>query len=310
MLSLRSRDRINATLAWNASALAHGASALASNAARAWQRFDDPASAEPLARIGSLEVRLAARPKDVRRAQRVRYKVFYEQGAAVADRLAALQRRDLCPFDAICDHLIVLDRAAESRAMGGLRPKVVGTYRLLRQSVAARHSGFYTAQEFDVAPLLERHRDKRFLELGRSCVLPDYRSKRTIELLWRGIGSYVRRHGIDVLIGCASLEGTDPAALALPLSFLHHHARAAPEWQAEPLPRRAGAATILPIESVDRRRALASLPPLMKGYLRAGARFGEGVVVDRQFGTTDVLAIMPLAELDGRYLAHFGAADA
>src|SRR5205085_9696806 len=97
-------------------------------------------------------------------------------------------------------------------------------YRLLGQQAADRHGGFYTESEFDVGGLIERHRQLRFLELGRSCVLPPYRNKRTVELLWHGIWTYVRRHRFDVMIGCASLEGTDPVAsdrLALSLSFLH-----------------------------------------------------------------------------------------
>lgn len=277
-------------------------------AAVAWAEIGESVEASlSLGRLGGLEVRLAQRGKEIRRAQRVRYKVFFEEGHAVADRMSAFQRRDLCPFDSVCDHLIVVDHDRPGHGIGGPRPKVVGTYRLLRQSVAEDHFGFYSGQEFDVATLMARHADKTFLELGRSCVLPDYRSKRTIELLWRGIWAYAQRHGVDVLFGCASLSGTDPAPLALSLSFLHHHAGAAPEWQTLPLAGRETAPPPLPAAAVDRRIALAGLPPLLKGYLRAGARFTQGAVVDRQFGTTDVLAIMPLAELDARYLSHFGA---
>ena len=304
MHSARVRDRFAAALAWNASAIASGASSIAALALTPGLAE----TSESLGRLGSLEVRLAARKRDVRRAQRVRYKVFFEEGCAIPDRMSAFHRRDFCPFDEVCDHLIVIDHAAVSRRTGVARPKVVGTYRLLPQSVAERNFGFYTAGEFDIGPLLGRHRDKAFLELGRSCVLPDYRSKRTIELLWRGIWAYVQKHRVDVLIGCASLAGTEPAALIQGLSFLHHYAGAAPEWQASPLPGRNTATALLPASAFDRRQALASLPPLLKGYLRAGARFGDGIVVDRQFGTTDVLAIMPLAELDRRYLSHFGSA--
>ena len=112
------------------------------------------------------------------------------------------------------------------------KPPVVGTYRLLPQEAAKRNGGFYTDSEFDIASLIERHRGLRFLELGRSCVLPPYRNKRTVELLWHGIWSYVRQNNFDVMIGCASLEGTDPDRLALPLSFLHHFARAPDDWRA------------------------------------------------------------------------------
>ena len=139
-----------------------------------------------LGRFGNFEIRLAATHKDVRRAQRLRYKVFYEEGAAAALGMSALTRRDICPFDAFCDHLLVSDMAARN-SLGHARPKLVGTYRLLRRAVAERHGGFYSQSEFDIAPLLARHGSKNFLELGRSCVHAGYRTKRVIELLWRGL---------------------------------------------------------------------------------------------------------------------------
>jgi putative hemolysin len=261
-------------------------------------------AAETLGRLGALEVRLAKRAADIRRAQRLRYRVFYQELAAVADRKASLARRDIDPYDALCDHLLVLDHDIRHPLHG--RPPVVGTYRLLRQEIADRHQGFYSAAEFDIAPLLARHHNARFLELGRSCVLAPYRSKRTVELLWHGIWAYVLRHRIDVLIGCASLPGTDPDRLALPLSFLHHHARAEAPWQAQALPHRHVATNRLPKSMIDTKQALKALPPLLKGYLRLGGRIADGAVIDRQFGTTDVLVILPVAAISERYIDYFG----
>ena len=259
-----------------------------------------------LGRIGSLEVRLATKKSEIRRAQRLRYKVFYEEMSAVASPLAALKRRDVDPYDAVCDHLLVIDHAAiRAKPFRKARPKVVGTYRLLRGERADLAGGFYSAGEYDIAPLLDRHPDKRFLELGRSCVLKTYRTKRTVELLWQGIWAYVRHHRIDVMFGCASLEGTDPARLALPLSFLHHHARAPDIWSAKAVRDRFVAMDRLAPEAVDPKRALRALPPLVKGYLRLGATFGEGAVIDRQFGTTDVLVVLPVAAIAARYIGHF-----
>ncbi len=258
-----------------------------------------------LGRLGSLEVRLATRKREVRKAQRVRFKVFYEEGAAVADRRSALTRRDRCAFDAVCDHLLVVDHASAG-GLGLPRTKVVGTYRLLRQEVAQRRGGFASSAEFDLGPLLARHPRSRFLELGRSCVLPPYRSRRTIELLWRGLWRYAHHHRVDALIGCASFPGTDVSELALPLSYLHHHAAAAPEWRARARPDRLVDMAVLPPAQIDVRRAVAALPPLIKGYLRCGARFGEGAVVDHRFGTTDVLAVMPVATVDPRYAGFLG----
>jgi L-ornithine Nalpha-acyltransferase len=259
-----------------------------------------------LGRYGSFEIRLAATKKEIRKAQRLRYRVFYEEGQALAQRGAALVRRDLCPFDKFCDHLLVVDTAARN-SFGRVKPKVVGTYRLLRGEVAARHNGFYSQGEFDLAPLLARHADKNFLELGRSCVHPKYRSKRVIELLWRGLWIYAKHHHVDVLLGCASLPGVNPLALALPLSFLHRQASAEAEWQVQPRQGRAVPMSILDKAAVDAREGITALPPLLKAYVRIGAKFGDGAVIDNEFGTVDVFTIMPIADIEERHIAYFGS---
>ena len=262
-------------------------------------------SAATLGRLGPLEVRLAQEKKEIKRAQKLRYRVFYKDGTAIADAATLLARRDKDAFDKICDHLLVIDRSAKP-SMSGKQP-VVGTYRLLRQDVAERHGGFYTEDEFDIAGLIDRHPSLRFLELGRSCVLPPYRNKRTVELLWHGIWTYVRQHRLDVMIGCASFEGTDPERLALPLSFLHHYARAPEEWRATAHSHRRVEMNRMPKEAINPKAALHELPPLIKGYLRIGAYIGDGAVIDHQFGTTDVLVVMPVSAIHARYIDHFGA---
>ncbi|MFM6404503.1 MAG: GNAT family N-acetyltransferase, partial [Microcystis sp.] len=209
-------------------------------------------------------------------------------------------RRDADAYDAYCDHLLVLDRSARSGHQK--RSNMVGTYRLLRQEIAGLSRGFYTASEYDIAPLLARHPSTRFLELGRSCVAPGYRDKRTVELLWHGIWTYIHYHKIDALFGCASFSSTDVDALAIPLSFLHHKALAPPEWRVKARPERHIPMDCVEFTSIDPRAAIAALPPLIKGYLRVGARFGEGAVIDHQFGTTDVLVILPVEFIQTRYI--------
>lgn len=285
-------------------------------AAGALNRIDAPAQPRfPIAqdtppllseRAGPFELRLVASPKDLRQTQRLRYNVFYEEGGAIAGPQMARLRLDLCPFDAICDHLIVIDHEAVGRS-GRRRSKIVGTYRLLRREVAERHNGFYSQGEFDLAPLLTRHPRARILELGRSCVHPAYRSKRVVELLWRGLWLYATMHKMDALIGCASLPGTDFEAVRLPLSFLLTAARAEPEWDVAPHPLCAESFVPLPPSEVDARRALFALPPLLKAYLRTGAKFASRPVIDRQFGTIDVFTIVRFAEIEDRYIAHYGA---
>jgi putative hemolysin len=263
---------------------------------------------ETLGRIGSLEVRMARNFKEIKKAQRLRYEVFYEEMSAIANSNTLATRRDADPFDAYCDHLLVVDHACLKRnKLGRLKPEIVGTYRILRQEIADQHSGFYTAGEYDIQKLIDANPGKRFMELGRSCVLKPYRNKKTVELLWHGIWSYVLRNKIDVMLGCASIEGTDPEELAGQLSFLHHNVRAPQEWRVRAVEDKYVEMNRLPKDQINSKEALRALPPLVKGYLRLGAFIGDGAVVDRQFGTTDVLIILPVSELNTRYVNYYGA---
>lgn len=266
---------------------------------------------EPLGRMGSLEVRLARTAEEVDAAQALRYRVFYEEMSAVADQRTLARRRDSDGFDAVCDHLVVLDREAprsdpDPSGSAGGQSEIVATYRLLPKDAAESSDGLYTAGKFDLQPLFRCHQDMRFLEVGRSCVLEPYRRRRTVELLWHGIWAYCRRNRIDVMLGCASLQGTDPDQHAMALSFLHHNARGEGEWAATPVAGQGVRMDRLPAEQVDRRAAMSALPPLLKGYLRLGAKIGDGAVVDPQFGTTVVLVVLPIAGISARYMRHFG----
>jgi len=254
--------------------------------------------------MGSLEVRLATAEPEIRQAQALRYAVFFEEGGAKPEANARLARRDLCRFDRVCDHLIVVDL---SRLEADGAPTVVGAYRLLRGETAAANFGFYSAGEFDVASLIARHPSKRLLELGRSCVASGYRGKRALELLWRGIWAYARHHRIDVMFGCASFPGADPAAHAHALHFLRGAGEPDPLWDVAAAAGRAAREAPSCLAPIDSRAALRALPPLIKGYWRLGAKFGSQSVVDESFGATDVFAVMPVADIEPRYLQHFGA---
>ena len=259
--------------------------------------------------IGTLQVRLAEGNADVRSAQRLRYDVFYREMSATPTIAARFRQRDEDPFDAVCDHLLVFDNDVDKSVAwrSGRKPRVVGTYRVLRQEIAERGAGFYTQGEYDIAPLIAaRASTHKFMELGRSCVLKPYRNKRTVELLWHGLWTYVREHKIDVMIGCASFEGTDLAAHAMALSFLHHYAMAPSDWIVRAHAERHMPMDLLPKDRVDAKSAVKALPPLIKGYLRLGAFVGDGAVIDKQFGTIDVLICLPVENIDPRYFEHFG----
>jgi L-ornithine Nalpha-acyltransferase len=261
-------------------------------------------------RVGNLEVRLARTWAEIKLAQRLRYQVFFEEMSAVPTRLAQFRRRDEDAYDALCDHLLVVDvdKSRPRRPGRPSRPTVVGTYRILRQEIAESGPGFYSAGEYDIAPLLKsKSATHRFMELGRSCVLAPYRSKRSVELLWHGLWTYVRENRIDVMIGCASFEGIDLEEHKMALSYLHHKALAPVEWRCRAHDAVGVSMDLMPADAIDQKAALKSMPPLIKAYLRLGAYFGEGAVIDKQFGTTDVLVIMPVANIDPRYFEHYGA---
>jgi putative hemolysin len=240
-----------------------------------------------------LEVRLATTRSEIAAAQRIRYRVFYEEMGAIPSAAMQAQELDFDDYDTVCDHLLVL--------AGG---EVVGTYRLIRRHAAALVGDFYSAAEFDIAPF--RAVDGEILELGRSCVDARWRHRGTLQLLWQGVAAYMARHRVRLLFGCASLPGTDPAALAPVLTYLHDNHLAPPALRARALPHRA-----IDIESLrtecDARRVLAALPPLLKGYLRLGGVVGEGAVIDHQFNTTDMLVAVNADDIADRYLRRFAS---
>lgn len=254
-----------------------------------------------LGRIGTLEVRLARNEAEIEAAQEIRYRIFYDELGARSS-LDQIDRRDSDRFDPLCDHLLVLDNSLTSPE----HRCIVGTYRLLRQEMATAAGGFYSEGEFELRRLVARHPDLRFLELGRSCVLPEYRSKRTIEALWQGIWAYLNHYGIDVMVGCASFPGIDPAAHAEALTYLAHHCRTSADWDVRAVSRRYHSMAMMPIEAVNPKAAITAMPPLVKGYLRIGARIGDGCVIDADFSTVDVFIVMPVKEIAARYITYYG----
>ncbi|MBC8716094.1 GNAT family N-acetyltransferase [Ochrobactrum sp. Marseille-Q0166] len=256
-----------------------------------------------LGRIGSLEVRLANSRDAIEAAQELRFRVFFEEMGARKETIEEVELRDADRFDAICDHLLVYDTALPVPE----HKQIVGTYRLMRSEQAEKALGFYSADEYDVQRLALSRPDLKLLELGRSCVKAEYRSKRTVELLWQGAWAYCRRHSIDVMFGCASFHGAVPAAHALGLSFLNQNCRATPDWDVRALPHRYQPMDLMPKEAINTKVALFSMPPLVKGYLRLGAMIGDGAVIDEAFGTTDVFIILPIERISSRYITYYGA---
>jgi L-ornithine Nalpha-acyltransferase len=249
-------------------------------------------------RLGPMEARIARTAAEIDAVQALRYRVFFEEMAARPSPEAAARRRDIDMFDPYCDHLIVVDTR-----LGDGPESVVGTYRFLRRSVAAKVGRFYTQGEYNIRRLLQGHDE--VMEVGRSCVDPAHRRHQTMQLMWRSIAYYVQHYNVTLMFGCASFPGTDPDAHALPLSYLAYNHLAPLTMRPKALRERYVEMRRMPREAVDEKAAVAELPPLIKGYLRLGGFVGDGAVVDPEFNTTDVSIIVKTDWLTGKYARHY-----
>lgn len=259
--------------------------------AKARPRFDE-------VRAGNLGVRLARNAEELDAAQALRWRVFYDEMGAVPDAETQRSQRDRDEFDAVADHLLVLDHDR-----GDGPDSIVGTYRLIGSAGAASIGRFYSQGEYDVSKLLAL--DSKVIELGRSCVDAEYRSRNTLQLLWRGIANYVLANDIQLMFGCASLPGTDLDALADQLTYLAAHHLAPEEIRPRALPERYVEMRRKDPATVNSRAAMNALPPLIKGYLRLGGFVGDGAVQDVQFNCTDVAIVVKTDLVTEKYARHY-----
>ncbi len=243
-------------------------------------------------RVGSLDVRVANR-EEIERAQELRYRVFVEEMGGTANGA----RKDEDAFDALCDHLVVVDQASAG-------VKVVGCYRLLRRGMIPGNGKFYTEREFDISAI--RRCAGEILEVGRSCVDSEYRNRAVMRLLWRAIGAYIASFDVRLLFGCASFPGVDSDAHAKSLSYLHHYCLAAPELRPIALAHRRVEMNRMSKEAIEAKTAFAKLPTLVKGYLRLNGQVGLGAVVDFASNTTDVCVVVDAGRVARKYTRSLG----
>lgn len=239
-----------------------------------------------LSKAPSLSLGWVRSEDELREAQRLRYKVFGEEMGAALKGPAGL---DVDEFDSRCDHLLVRDSDTL---------KVVGTYRLLPPSAAPKLSSLYSAREFDLRRLAVMR--AKMVEVGRACVDPGYRSGAAILTLWSGLADYMRRWGFETMLGCSSVSMADGGHLAANLHRqLALNATVAPEYRVFPH-------TPLPVELLQDGGA-ATPPPLLKAYLRLGAKVCGAPAWDADFNTADFLTLLRFDDLDSRYAKRFGA---
>jgi len=246
---------------------------------------------------GGISIRVAESEAEVAASQRLRYAVFVEEMLARPTPEQAACKREFDAYDPFADHLLVFDES-----LGAGPEAVIGSYRLMRRDQARAAGQFYTADEYDIAPMLAYPGE--IMELGRSCVAASYRTGAVMQLLWRGIAEYVLAHNVQVMFGCGSLHGTDPEALAAQLTYLHHYHLAPPALRPVALPERYVGLDRMPLAELQPKRALAKLPPLIKGYLRLGGFVGDGAVIDHEFNTTDVCVVVKTDQVTDRYVKH------
>ncbi|WP_171211498.1 GNAT family N-acetyltransferase [Ruegeria sp. HKCCA5426] len=237
----------------------------------------------------SFTVKLAETEAELRAAQRLRYDVFVRElggGGEMVDHEAGLERDR---FDPYFDHMLAIDDQTG---------ETVGVYRLLPGERAAELGQFYSEDEYDLTVL--RDSGRRLLELGRSCLHPNYRGSTAMYHLWNSLARYVLERQIEVLFGVASFHGTDVQALAQPLSMLHHNHLAPPDLRVRAQPDVFQSMNIVDADALDRRAAMVRVPALIKAYLRLGGFVGEGAFIDHTFNTTDVCLILDTARMNER----------
>ena len=254
-----------------------------------------PVARKPL----EFDVRLAESEDDIRGAQRLRYAVFVEElgaGGDMVDHSCRLERDELDPF---FDHLLLIDRSRDPRS----HEHVVGVYRLLPCERAQQLGRFYCDAEYDLTPL--RQSGRKLVELGRSCVHPEFRRGAAMLHLWNGLADYVLSRGIEIMFGVASFPGTDIARHAMALSYLHHFHLAPPALRVRALPQHFQPMDLIEPEAIDRAAALAAIPPLIRAYLRLGGFVGEGAFIDHAFNTTDVCLIMDTSAMSEKHFDFY-----
>lgn len=234
---------------------------------------------------GRYSVCLARQDAEVRSAQRLRWRVFADElGARLPSRLPGV---DQDMFDAYCEHLTVTD---------GETGEVVGTYRILAPDAARRIGGYEAENKFDLTRL--RLLRARMVEVGRSCIHPDHRNGAVIALLWAGLARYMLSSGHAYLSGCASMsmcDGGHGAASVFERLRLRHLA---------PVEHRVHPRHCLPLDELDTTRPVDA-PPLVRGYLRAGAWICGEPAWDPDFNTVEFFMFLPLARLNPRHARHF-----
>ena len=246
--------------------------------------------------VDNFIIKIAEKRSELKRAQALRYSVFYKEKKAIPTISKKILRLDYDKVDKFADHLIVIDKNRK-----GIKNKIVGTYRLLRGDIAAHCGEFYTSSEFDLSKILNSYKNNQILELGRSCVHQDYRNGTIMNLLWKAIAEYVKLYDIKILLGCASFHGTDVMKYTNELSYLRKNFSLPDELSVKSLDIKIYPAYAEINSNNNDLRTFVKLPPLIKGYLRIGGRISHDCFVDYKFNTIDLCVIVKTDNINEKY---------
>ena len=248
--------------------------------------------------MSDLQVKITTNPKEVREAQRLRFEVFnLEMNKGLQASYAS--GLDIDEFDPFCDHLIVRDLKSE---------EVVGTYRLLLGTRAARNIGFYSEREFNLQNI--KKLDGELLELGRSCARKDFRDRALIPLMWDAIAQYVKKHRVRYLFGCGSVYTREASEARAYFSMLKRKYYAAEMFRVHPVSEFQFQGIAENLKAAEDAALFLRLPSLIKGYLRLGAVVCGPPALDREFGTADFLVLLDMHQLRKEYLCRVGGNQA
>ena len=246
--------------------------------------------------VDNFVIKIAQKKSELKKAQALRYSVFYKEKKAIPTISNKILRLDYDKIDKFADHLIVIDKNIK-----GIKSKIVGTYRLLRGDIAAHCGGFYTSSEFDLSKILNSYKNNQILELGRSCVHKNYRNGTIMNLLWKAIAEYVKLYDIKILLGCASFHGTNVMKYANELSYLRKNFSLPDKLSVKSLDPKIYPAYTEIDTNINDLRTFVKLPPLVKGYLRIGGKVSYDFFVDYKFNTIDLCVIVNTKNIDKKY---------
>ena len=242
------------------------------------------------------DVKLAESRNEIKLAQKLRYKVFFSERIHSPILNIGNFRRDSDKFDNYADHIIVKFRKSKFS-----KARVIGTYRLLKQSVADKKSGFYSCDEFNLDNLLNSKIYNNMLELSRSCISQKFRNKNVLKLMWNEIYRYINENNIDALFGTASFLDTNINKIEDQLIYLNNNHKMSENIKVNALANYKVKVDYEKKININ-LKLVSRLPTLIKAYLKFNASIGEGAVIDKKFKTTDVFVFLPIEEINKDYV--------